>query len=100
MSIIGTFLWYCRVLDYIGLVALGRLGQEVTHPTQTSLDRANDLLRYFATYPKAFATYYASDMILQMHTDGFYLSERNAGSCLGAIEHLGSEGDKDKSSFY
>jgi hypothetical protein len=38
MSIIGTFIWYCRVLDYTGLVALGRLGQEVAHPTKASLD--------------------------------------------------------------
>jgi hypothetical protein len=38
MSIIGTFLWYCRVLDYTGLVALGRLGQEVAHPTKVLLD--------------------------------------------------------------
>jgi hypothetical protein len=34
-------------------------------------------------------------MILRLHTDASYLSERNAGSRLGAIEYFGSEGDED-----
>ena len=96
MSIIGTFLWYCRVLDYTGLVALGQLGQEVAHPTQHSLERAQDILRYFATYPAASVKYSASDMILRIHTDGSYLSENRAGSRIGGIEYFGSEGDEDQ----
>ena len=95
MSIIGTFLWYCRVLDYTGLVALGQLGQEVAHPTAHSLERAQDVLRYFATYPTAAVVYRASDMILRVHSDGSYLSEPRAGSRLAGIEYLGSEGDED-----
>jgi hypothetical protein len=96
MSIIGTFLWYCRVLDYTGLVALGRLGKKVAHPTKKSLDWAHDLLRYFASFSIASVTYFASDMLLRAHTDASNLSERNAGSRLGGIEYFGSEGDKDK----
>jgi hypothetical protein len=34
-------------------------------------------------------------MILRVQADGSYLSERNAGSRMGAIEYFGSEGDKD-----
>jgi hypothetical protein len=63
-----------------GLVALGRLGQDVAHPTQKSMDHALELLRYFATFPTASVTHVASDMILRVHTDASYLSERNAGS--------------------
>jgi hypothetical protein len=96
MSIIGTFLWYCRVLDYTGLVALGRLGQEVAHPTKALLDWVHELLRYFASFSIASVTYFTSDMLLRAHTDASYLSERNAGSRLGDIEYFGSEGDEDK----
>jgi hypothetical protein len=95
-SIIGTFLWYCRVLDLTGLVSLGQLAQMVSHPTEKSMQAAQDLLQYFATYPHASITYKASDMILRIHSDASYLSEPNAGSRLGAIEYLGSEGDENE----
>jgi hypothetical protein len=52
-------------------------------------------MRYFATYPTASVRYHASDMILRVQADGSYLSERNAGSRMGAIEYFGSEGDED-----
>jgi hypothetical protein len=83
-------------LDYTGLVVLGRLGQEVAHPTKASLDWAHELLRYFASFPIASVTYFASNMLLHAHRDASYLSERNAGSRLGGIEYFGSEGDGDK----
>ncbi|CAM9543425.1 unnamed protein product, partial [Ectocarpus fasciculatus] len=95
-SIIGTFLWYCRVLDFTGLVALGQLAQALAHPTENTLVAAHHLLQYFATYPSASVTYRASGMILRIHSDASYLSEPNAGSRLGALEYLGSEGDQDE----
>jgi hypothetical protein len=60
------------------------------------MDHALELLRYFATFSTASVTYVASDMLLRAHTDASYLSERNAGSRLGAIEYFGSKGDEDK----
>jgi len=95
-SITGTFLWYCRVLDLTGLVSLGQISSQVSHATERTLAQATDLLQYFATYPTASITYHASDMILLIHSDGSYLSEPKAGSRLGIIEYLGSEGDEDK----
>lgn len=35
-------------------------------------------------------------MILRIHSGTSYLSESTAGSRLGALEYLGSEGDKDQ----
>jgi hypothetical protein len=95
-SITGTFLWYCRVLDLTGLVSLGQISSQVSHATERTMAQATDLLQYFATYPNASITYHASDMILLIHSDGSYLSEPKAGSRLGVIEYLGSEGDEDK----
>lgn len=52
-SIIATFL---RVLDFTGLVALAQLAQAVANPTASTMEAAQDLLRYFTNHPSASVT--------------------------------------------
>ena len=94
-SIIGTFLWYCRVVDHTGLVKLGQLSQEITTASENTMAKAQHLLQYFASNPIATIEYKASDMILRLHSDASYLSEPRAGSRLGGISYLGRQGDED-----
>jgi hypothetical protein len=54
--------------------------------TQTS---TSQLLDYLATHPDATIRFYASDMILHIHSDASYLSVSKARSRLGAIFYLG-----------
>lgn len=49
MSIVGTFLCYYRVIDSTSLVVLGQLSQELSRPMTSTMQRAKDALRYFAT---------------------------------------------------
>ena len=95
-SIVGTFLWYCRVVDSTALVALGILSSEVAQATMATARKAEDILQYFHSYPSAAVTFHASEMRLFIHSDASYLSECRAGSRLGGIEYLGSTGDADK----
>ena len=56
------------------------------------------LLNYAATYPNATINYYASDMILHVASDAFYLCEKRARSQAGGYfflaKRLVENGDK------
>ena len=45
----------------------------------------HQFLDYVATHPDAIVTYYASDMVLAVHSDESYLSESNARSRAGGL---------------
>jgi hypothetical protein len=49
------------------------------------------LLDYLATHPDATIRYYASDMILHIHSDASYLSASNARSRLGGLFFCGDK---------
>jgi hypothetical protein len=49
------------------------------------------MLDYLATHPDATIRYYASDMVLHIHSDASYLSVSNARSLLGGLFFLGNK---------
>ena len=75
-QIVGTFLLYARAVNPTMLTALSIIATEQTQGTQTTKDKAEHFLSYAATHPNATIKYYKSDMILKIHSDASYLSER------------------------
>ena len=74
-QIIGTFLFYSRVVDPTMLNALSIIATEQTQGTQTTKDKAGHFLTYATTHPDTTIMFYKSDMILKIHSDASYLSE-------------------------
>jgi hypothetical protein len=89
-EIIGTLLYYARAVDPTMLVALGSLASAQSKGTQATARAATQLLNYCATHPDATLCYTASDMILHVHSDASYLSERKARSRSGGFFYLSS----------
>ena len=88
--IIGTVLFYARALDLTTRVSLSSLASEQTIATEITEAKCQHLLDYLATHPATIIRYYASDMILNIHSDASYLSEPNARSRVGGYFFLGS----------
>jgi hypothetical protein len=79
-----------------------RSGPYVYHAVQCFGFRTNKshseknikLLKYCTTHPEATFRYHASDMVLNIHSDASYLSEREAKSRAGVFLYMGSNTDK------
>ena len=84
-QIMGTFLFYSRAVDPTMLMALSKIAMEQTQGTQTTKEKAEHFLTYAATHPNATIKFYKSDMILKIHSNASYLSERQGRSRVGGI---------------
>jgi len=78
--IIGSILYYARVVDITVLMALSSIASEQTRGTTNTMAKAKHLLDYLATHPDATIWFRASDMVLNVHSDASYLSETKAHS--------------------
>ena len=76
-QIVGTFLFYSRAVDPTMLTALSIIATEQTQGTQTTKEKAEHFLMY------ATIKFYKSDMILKIHSNASYLSERQGRSHAG-----------------
>jgi hypothetical protein len=93
-QVIGTFLFYARAVDTTMLTALSTLASEQASATTKTEAAIQQFLDYCATHPNATVRFVASDMILRVHSDASYLSERNARSRSGGHFYLGNETGK------
>jgi hypothetical protein len=78
--VVGSILYYARAVDLTVLMALSTIASEQAKGTEQTWQRCKQLLDYLATNPNATVRFYASDMILNIHSDASYLSEKNAHS--------------------
>jgi hypothetical protein len=88
-KIVGSFLYYGRAVDITILKALNSLSRQQSSPTQATATRTDQLLDYLATHPNATVRFYASDMLLQVHSDASYLNEPDGRSTAGGHYFLG-----------
>jgi hypothetical protein len=88
-KIVGSFLYYGRAVDLTILKALNSLSRQQSVPTQATAARTDQLLDYLATHPNATVRFYASDMLLQVHSDASYLNEPDGRSTAGGHYFLG-----------
>ena len=82
-QIVGTFLFYSRAVDSTMLTALSIIATEQTQETKTTKEKAEHFLMYAAMHPDATLKFYKSEMILKIHSDASYLSERHGRSRAG-----------------
>ena len=83
-------LYYARAINLTLLPGLSGIASEQATATEATEARALQLLDYISTHPHAVVRYYASDMILNIHSDASYLSERDARSRVAGHYFLGS----------
>jgi hypothetical protein len=88
-KITGSVLNYSRAVDPTVLMPLNDLSTEQTTTTEKTQTSASQILDYLATHPDTTIRFYASDMILHIHSDASYLSVYKARSSLGGLFYLG-----------
>ena len=92
-GIVGTLLYYARMVDGTMLAAVGQLSSSQANATEDTEARAHHLMQYALSWPDATVTYYPSDMLYRFHSDASYLSEPKARSRAAGLHYLSNSGD-------
>ncbi len=79
-QIVGSILYYAQAVDMMVLKALSSMAVEQTKATEKTMARCTQLLDYLSHNANVKVQFYASDMILNIHSDASYLSEAKARS--------------------
>jgi hypothetical protein len=69
----GTLLYYARAVDTTLIMPINVLASEQSNATEMRADKVIKLLNYCNTHPETKILYHASDMILHIHSDAYYL---------------------------
>ena len=72
------------------LLALNAIVGAQAAPTKNTLKRVHQLLNYMVTNPNAIVHFWASDMVLNVHSDASYRFTPKARSRVGGYFFLGS----------
>jgi hypothetical protein len=78
--VIGSILYYARAVNITVLMALSSITIKQTKGTTSTMEKAKQLLDFWATNPNITMRFKVSDMIMNIHLDASYLSEANARS--------------------
>jgi hypothetical protein len=84
-NITGSVLYYSRAVYPTVIMPLDDISTEQITATEKTQTSAGQLLDYLATHPGATIQFYASDMILHIHSDASNLSFSKARSRLGGL---------------
>ncbi len=87
--VIISILYYTRAVNLTVLMALSTIASKQAKGTKSTIKKCKQLLDYLATHPKATVWFYASNMILNVHSNASYLSETNAHSCTSGQFFMG-----------
>jgi hypothetical protein len=79
-QIVGSILYYAQAVDMTVLIALSTIAIEQTTATEKTMAKCVQLLNYLAYHSTAKVRFYASDMIMNIHSDASYLSAGSARS--------------------
>jgi hypothetical protein len=88
-KITGSVLYYSRAVYPKVIMPINDIATGKTKATEKTQTATSQLLDYLATHPDATIRFYASDMILHIHSDASYLSVSKARSRLGGLFYLG-----------
>ena len=77
---VRSILWYTRAVNLTVLITLSTIATEQVQATNTTINNVNQLLDYLVRNNNSMMRYYALDMILNIHSDVSYLSERKSKS--------------------
>ena len=82
-QIVGSILYYARSVDSTALVTLNKIATEQEKATNHTIETTEQLLDYMESNPDAMVIFYASDMILNLHSDDSYTSVKDNRSRAG-----------------
>jgi len=88
-QIVGSVLYYSRAVNITILAALYAIGADQAKATENTRQYTQQLLDYLATHPNATIRYYASNMILNTHSNAAYLVAPKAWSRAAGYFFLG-----------
>jgi hypothetical protein len=92
----GTLLYYTRDVDPTLITPINVLASEQSKATAATAEKVIKLLNYCNTHPETKIRYHASAMILHIHSDASYLSEKEAKSRAGGFFYMGSSISTEK----
>jgi hypothetical protein len=84
-KVTGSVLHYAIAVDPTILMPLNDITMEQKKDTEKNQASTNQLLDCLAIHPDATIRYHASDMILHINSDAYYISVSNARSRLGGL---------------
>ncbi len=76
--IIGSILYYAWAVNITVLMALSSDAIKQSKGTTNTMQKAKQLLDYLATYPDTTICFWASNMIMNVHSNASYLSKSDA----------------------
>ena len=88
-QVIGGDIYYACAIDITVLPALGTIVCEQSQATEMTKKKVSQLLNYLATKPNTKVQFYASGMVLNIHSDASYLSEPRSHSRVSGDFFLG-----------
>jgi hypothetical protein len=91
-----TLLYYSRAVDPTLIMPINVLASKQSRATEVTADKVIKLLKYCNTHPETKIRYHASDMILHIHSDASYLSEKEAKSRAGGFFYTDSSTKTNK----
>ena len=94
-DVVGTLLYFGRVVDLTLAAALIAIAARQANGTQAVVALVRQLLDYIATHPNPAIRYVASDTILNLHTDASYLSELEGKSRAAGHFYMTKHNDED-----
>ena len=79
-QIVGYFLYYGRTIHLTIINTLNTLVTQQSAPIENTNQDIKHFINYCATHPNAKIRFFASKMILQVHSDASYMNETKASS--------------------
>jgi hypothetical protein len=90
-QVLGTFLYYKRIVDSTMLTTLSSIASTQAKPTKTTMASVKLFLNYAATHQHTVLTYCAGNMVLVIHSDTSYLSKPKASCQIGGHFFMSSD---------
>ena len=73
-KIVGTLIYYARAVEPTMMSELGYIYENQANSNETTAQATKQLLDYCVTHPDATRRCNQNDMVIRVHSDGFYLS--------------------------
>ena len=90
-QILGSLLYYARIIDLTMLISANDLTIESTKYVTTARNKMSTLIYYLAINPNTAMAHKKSDMMLKMYSDGSCLSATNARSRVAGHFYFGDD---------
>ena len=89
-QIVGYFLYYGRAIDLNTIKTLNTLATQQSTTTENTEQDVKHFLDYCATHPDSKKRFFASEMILQVHSDASYMNDTRERSTASGHYLLGN----------